>query len=143
MNKKVLFAICAIVLIVGATTFIVVELAVIRNEMTTIKDTQELSLNESSLTIASEPSSSSLSLNATGTLEIEPTLNIDGVSLNESHLSSKEEDSPIISAEDNSTQLMGASIDVPFTPFLVIHAPVPCKKGFRYSATKNGCERII
>lgn len=33
--------------------------------------------------------------------------------------------------------------DFAFHPFVIIHAPVPCKKGEKFVAAKNKCERVF
>lgn len=143
MNKKVLFAICACVLIVAVTVCVVVQLVWIRDEMNANdKNHQELLINHTLLN-TSEPS-----INNTETLEIQPDIEFNEASANDplsDPLSSTMEDeSTKNSTEDNSTHLVGASIgDMAFSPFVVIHAPVPCRQGYQYVAAKNKCERVL
>lgn len=132
MNKKVLFAISFCVLIVVVTTIVMVQIVVIRHEMKAKVD-QELSLNGSLLAVAEH---------STEIFDIEPRLDTE-VSLDEVSLDTTEVQPTETSMEDDSTKIMGASIDVPFTPFIVIDAPVPCKKGYKYVAVKKKCERAF
>lgn len=136
MNKKVLFAICACVLIVAVTVCVVVQLVWLRDEMNAKdKNHQELLLNETLLN-ASDPK--------TETLEIQPEININEASANDPLSSTLEDEAPKNSTEDMSTQLIGASIgQMDFSPFVVIHAPVPCRQGYQYVAAKNKCERAL
>lgn len=91
MDKKVLLAVCGCVLLVVATMFVMVELAVNRNERNVLKSEFEAEIESTTL--------------------------------------------------PDRFLVVGAAINEPFVPYVVIDAPAPCKPGERYD--KGECRRKL